>query len=149
MKMNKVTIKNFMEVIKYKVNDAAQFMWQCYGHNAYVIDSYRNNGSLQIIFDLKDQTVYEFGVCDYKANKAYKWINPKFEKKRKAESKKRGFTVDQAWDEVNYEPTTVAKLFNFAKSVSNMRDFKPKIQPVDHESLRWRDTISKSKAKSK
>jgi hypothetical protein len=144
MMSKNITIKNFMEVIKYKINDVCQFMWDCYGQNAYILDSYRNNGSLQIIFDLKNQTVYEFSVCDYKANKAYKWINPKFERKRKAESKNKGFTVDQAWDETNYQPTSVNKLFNFAKSVSNMRDFKPKIQPVDHENLRWRDMVPKA-----
>lgn len=141
----KVTIKSFMEVVKYKINDCGEYMWKCYGHNAYILDSYRNNGSLQIIFDLKDQTVYEFSVCDYKANKAYKWINPKFEKKRKSESKKKGFHVDQAWDDTNYQPTSVAKLFNFAKSVSNMRDFRPRITPWDHEKLRWRDMVPKAK----
>jgi hypothetical protein len=116
-----MTIKKFMEIINYKINEVSQYMWQCYGHNAQILDSYRKDGSLEIVFDLENQTLYEFSVCDYKLNKAYKWINPKFVRKHNLELKKRGFPVDQAWDDVNYEPTSSSKLIAIAKKVSSKK----------------------------
>lgn len=110
-----------MEIIKYKINEGSVFGWSCYGKNAYVIDSYRKNGSLQLTFDTVDQTVYEFAVCDYKENKAYNWTNPKFDKKHKAESKKRGFANYQAWDDVEYLPVSSVEIIKIANLVSSKR----------------------------
>lgn len=117
----KMTIKKFLELVKHKINGGGEFCWDCYGNNAFALDSYRKQGSLSIVFDLKNQNVYEFGVCDYKDNKAYKWIDPGYKEKHDKENKKRGFKTDQAWDDVNYEVTSIRSIFSIAKKVSNRK----------------------------
>jgi hypothetical protein len=58
--------------------------------------------SFTVIFDTKDQTVYEVQAHDYVHNRAYRMINEDFQKKMKKESKRRDINRDEAWDDVNY-----------------------------------------------
>jgi len=58
--------------------------------------------SFTIIFDAKDQTVYEVQAHDYVHQRAYRMINPDFEKKHRKESKRRDSNKDEAWENVNY-----------------------------------------------
>jgi hypothetical protein len=58
--------------------------------------------SFTVIFDTKDQTVYEVQAHDYVHNRAYRMINEDFQKKNRKEAKKRDIDKDNAWDDVNY-----------------------------------------------
>jgi len=116
-----MTVKQFLEIIKYKINDGGEFCWDCYGKKAFMLDSFRTNGHIGMVFDTKDQTVYELRISDYKENKAYKWINPKYKQKHDKELKKRGFKTDQAWDDVNYEDVSIQKLIPIAKKASSKK----------------------------
>ena len=76
-----ITLKQFLELISYKITESTEFQWECYGNNARSIDSWdgnQNGHSLSIIFDTMDQTVYEVQAHDYKNNRAYRVINPDF-----------------------------------------------------------------------
>jgi hypothetical protein len=80
-------------------------MWQCYGSNAYTLDSWngeQDGHSFTIIFDTRDQTVYEVQAHDYVHDRAYRMINEEFQKKNRKEAKKRDVDKDNAWDDVNY-----------------------------------------------
>jgi hypothetical protein len=80
-------------------------MWQCYGSNAYALDSWngeQDGHSFTVIFDTKDQTVYEVQAHDYVHQRAYRMINPDFQKKNRKEAKKRDIDKDNAWDDVDY-----------------------------------------------
>jgi len=102
-----ITMKEWMELVDYRITEGSDFCWQCYGHDAYHLDSW--NGihdeggySFCIIFDTKDQTVYEVQVHDYTNQRAYRMINPDFKKKMKKEAKRRDVERNQAWDNVDY-----------------------------------------------
>ena len=102
-----ITMKEWMELVDYRITEGSDFGWQCYGPNAYHLDSW--NGihdaggfSFCIIFDTKDQTVYEVQVHDYTNQRAYRMINPDFRKKMKKEAKRRDVNRNEAWDDVDY-----------------------------------------------
>jgi hypothetical protein len=80
-------------------------MWQCYGSDAYALDSWngeQDGHSFTVIFDTKTQVVYEVQAHDYVHDRAYRMINPDFQKKNRKEAKKRDIDKDNAWDDVDY-----------------------------------------------
>ena len=100
-----ITLKEWMEIADYRITEGSEYGWQCYGSNAYCLDSWNgehNGHSFTIIFDNKDQTVYEVQAHDYLHNRAYRMINPEFAKKIKKEAKRRGVNKDEAWDDLKY-----------------------------------------------
>jgi predicted HicB family RNase H-like nuclease len=100
-----ITMKEWMELVDYRITEGSAFMWQCYGTDAYQLDSWNgdlNGHSFCITFDTKTQTVYEVQAHDYTNERAYRMINPDFKKKMKKESKRRNVERNQAWDDVDY-----------------------------------------------
>jgi hypothetical protein len=73
--------------------------------------------SFCIIFDTKDQTVYEVQVHDYTNQRAYRMINPDFRKKMKKEAKRRDVNRNEAWDDVDYVDLEIDDDF-FQKALS-------------------------------
>lgn len=112
------TIESFMKSISYKISEAAAYGWDCYGRFAFAIDSNRKNGSMTIVYDTKDQKVYEISCCDYTNNKCFRWINPKYLKKHVLESKKRGHRFEQAWDDVDFVAVDEKRIIKECKKVS-------------------------------
>jgi hypothetical protein len=80
------------------------YLWDCYGKFPHLIESWNNDAgwSMTIIFDLRDKTVYETSVFDYKNNRAYRMINPDFDKAYHAEALARGVHPDMAWDGMEF-----------------------------------------------
>jgi hypothetical protein len=100
-----ITMKEWMELVGYRITEGSDYMWQCYGSNAYALDSWngkQDGHSFTVIFDTKDQTVYEVQAHDYVHNRAYRMINEDFQKKNRKEAKKRDIDKDNAWDDVDY-----------------------------------------------
>ena len=98
-------MKEWMELVDYRITEGSDYMWQCYGSNAYALDSWngeQDGHSFTVIFDTRDQTVYEVQAHDYVHNRAYRMINEDFQKKNSKEAKKRDIDKDNAWDDVNY-----------------------------------------------
>ena len=98
-------MKEWMELVGYRITEGSDYMWQCYGSNAYALDSWngeQDGHSFTVIFDTRDQTVYEVQAHDYVHNRAYRMINEDFQKKNRKEAKKRDIDKDNAWDDVNY-----------------------------------------------
>ena len=102
-----ITMKEWMELVDYRITEGSDFMWQCYGTDAYQLDSW--NGvhdeggfSFTITFDTRNQTVYELQAHDYTHQRAYRMINPDFRKKMRKEAKRRNVERDKAWDGVDY-----------------------------------------------
>lgn len=106
-----ITLKQWMELVNYKITEGGEFGWRCYGPFAYALSSWNgvhgNGGwSFSIVFDTKTQTVYEVDACDYTNNRAYRLINPLFKSSLDAEVKSRidsgmGY-IDEAWEGVSY-----------------------------------------------
>jgi len=102
-----ITIKEWMELVDYKITEGSNYGWSCYGPYSYTLDSWngvhgKGGYSFSIIFSNKSQKVYEVSMCDYTNNRAYRMINSKFQKKHEAESLARNVNPNEAWDEVNY-----------------------------------------------
>ena len=100
-----ITMKEWMELVNYRITEGSDYGWQCYGSNVYQLDSWNGHHeghSFSIIFDTKDQTVYEVQAHDYVHNRAYRMINEDFAKKMRKEAKRRNVDRDEAWDDVDY-----------------------------------------------
>ena len=100
-----ITMKEWMELVGYRITEGSEYGWQCYGSDTYMLDSWNGDHdghSFTIIFDTKDQTVYEVQAHDYVHQRAYRMINPDFTKKHRKESKRRDVSKDNAWDDVDY-----------------------------------------------
>ncbi len=111
-------------------------MWNCYGSNAYRLDSWngeQDGHSVSIIFDTKTQEVYETTAYDYKNQRAYRLINPNYKAKHDAESEDRGVLGNQAWDDVDYTDLEVEEDFLAkAEAIVNDCEYDTRVQiPVE------------------
>lgn len=100
-----ITLKEFMEICNYRITEGSDYQWECYGPNAYTLDSWngdQDGHSFSIYFDTKTQEVYEVQIHDYRNQRAYRMINPEFVKKHKKEAKRRAVEYKEAWDNVDY-----------------------------------------------
>jgi hypothetical protein len=100
-----ITVKDFMETVGYRITEGDDYGWQCYGHNAYRLDSWNQDQdgyTVSIVFDTHSQTVYEASAYDYSRQRAYRLINPDFRQAYEQEAKERGASANEAWDTVNY-----------------------------------------------
>ena len=111
-----ITLKDFFEVTNYRITEGSDYGWDCYGPYSHTISSWNGtNGkggwSANIVFSTKSQKVYEVEVCDYTNDRAYRMINPKFQKKHEKESMGRSESNNQAWDDVNYTDLEIEEDF--------------------------------------
>jgi hypothetical protein len=102
-----ITLKDFMETINYRVTEGSDYGWNCYGSNAHCLSAWNGlhddgGWSANVVFDTKDQTVYEVEVCDYTNNRAYRIINPDFKSAQSTEAKEHEEYANQAWDDINF-----------------------------------------------
>jgi hypothetical protein len=102
-----LTMKEWMELVDYKITEGGDYGWQCYGPNAYCLDSWngvhgKGGYSFSIVFSTKTQKVYEVSVCDYTNNRAYRMIAKDKQKKHRKEAEEMGVNLNEAWDNVDY-----------------------------------------------
>jgi len=76
-----ITLKEFMEVVDYRITEGSDFQWQCFGEEAqpYTLSTWNGDHdgwSFNITFDTRTQEVYTVESHDYKNNRAYRIINP-------------------------------------------------------------------------
>jgi hypothetical protein len=100
-------MKEWMELVDYKITEGDSYGWCCYGPNSYQLSSWngvhgKGGYSFNIVFSTKSQKVYEVEVCDYTNDRAYRMINPKYVEKHRKEAESRGELSDMAWDDVDF-----------------------------------------------
>jgi predicted HicB family RNase H-like nuclease len=98
-------MKEWMELVNYRITEGSDYCWECYGTHAYSLDSWNgdhNGHSFTITFDTKTQEVFEVQAHDYVHQRAYRMINPDYAKKHKKECKRKDVDLNEAWDDVNY-----------------------------------------------
>lgn len=130
-----MNLKDFMEVIDYKITEGSEYQWGCFGNNAYTLDSWngeQEGHTVSTVFDTKDQTVYAVMAYDYIANRAYRWMNPEFVAFHKTECESRNCN-DEAWDGVEYTDLEVEEDFlKKARAIVLGSDYDTRIQiPLD------------------
>jgi hypothetical protein len=132
-----MNIKDFMEVVNYRITEGDSFGWQCFGENAYNISAWngKNDGwSFNMVFDTSDQTVYSVEACDYKRRRAYRFINPDYLKTYHIYGKtKHAEYYNQAWDEVNFTDLEVEQdWLKKAKDIVMDKDYDTRVEvPLD------------------
>ena len=109
-------MKEWMELVDYRITEGSDYGWQCYGPNAYTLDSWngvhgKGGYSFSIVFSTKTQKVYEVTVCDYTNDRAYRMIAENKRKKHKEEAVLRDVDLNEAWDDVDYTDLDVVDDF--------------------------------------
>jgi hypothetical protein len=135
-----ITLKDFMETVDYRITEGNAYGWQCFGPNAYSLDSWngdQDGHTVNIIFDTKDQTVYQAMVYDYARNRAYRMTNPDFKEDFDTECQNRDI-LDMAWEDDEGNPIKYVDLeveedfIEKARSIVNGEDYDTRIQvPVE------------------
>jgi hypothetical protein len=100
-----ITLKEWMELVDYRITEGNEYGWQCYGNEAYCLDSWngeQDGYSFTVIFDKANQTVYEVQAHDYLHNRSYRMFNPDYKFGHDDEAVNRGFETNEAWDDVQY-----------------------------------------------
>jgi len=134
-----VSMKEWMELIDYKITEGGVYGWSCYGSNAYRLDSWngvhgKGGYSFSIVFSTeKAQTVYEVSAYDYTNERAYRIINPDYAAQHSKEAQSRDVLANQAWDDVNYIDLDVDDdFFQKALAIRDGEDYDTRVQvPVD------------------
>ncbi len=107
-------LEQWMKTCEYRITEGSEYQWQCYGPDAYCLDSWnghQDGHSFTVIFDKQDQTVYELQAHDYQHRRAYRWINPDYKLEFDAEAYDRGTSQDEAWDDLKYTTLEVVEDF--------------------------------------
>jgi len=131
-----ITIKDFMETVDYRITEGSSYGWNCFGSDAYRLDSWnqkQDGYSVSMVFDTRTQTVYQMSAYDYANDRAYRWTNPNFRLEHDAESVDRGVDGDQAWDDVYYVDLEVAlDMLEKARAIVAEEDYDTRVQvPVE------------------
>ena len=131
-----ITLKEFMELVDYRITEGSDFCWDCYGSNAYSLSYWNqdhNGHSLCITFDTQTHEVYEVQACDYKYDRAYRLINPVYKGEYNNEAVSRDINPNEAWDDVNYVDLDVDDDFiQKALSIIAGEDYDTRVSvPVD------------------
>lgn len=95
-----ITLKQWMEICDYRVTEGSDYGWQCFGPNAYCLDSWngdQDGHTISIIFDTRTQIVYQVSAYDYQHTRAYRMTNPEFKVDFDAECESRD-VLDMAWE---------------------------------------------------
>lgn len=130
-----LNLKEWMEVVDYRITEGSTYQWSCYGYNAYSLDSWNGDHdgySFCVTFDTKDQTVYEVQVCDFKNSRAYRMINPDYQSQYRTELAGRG-SDDVAWEDVAWTDLEVDDDFiQKALAIKTGEDYDTNISvPID------------------
>jgi hypothetical protein len=127
-----ITLKDFMQTVDYKVTEGSDFCWNCYGDNAYRLDSWnqdQDGHTVSIIFDTRTHVVYEASVYDYSRERAYRVINPDFKDLHREESLSRDVIENQAWDDVNYvDLETDEDFLEKARAIVAEQDYDTRVE---------------------
>ena len=79
--MNNITLKEAMELFHLKVRDGAEFLWKCFGNNAFILTFVENNTEASVTFDTINQTVYAVNFIKDVFEEVitdYVYINPEY-----------------------------------------------------------------------
>lgn len=100
-----LTVKEWMELVDYRITEGSDYCWKCFGDNTYCLSSWNGDHdgySFNIVFDTKTQVVYTVEVCDYARSRAYRMINPDYKDAHDQEADQHNVPANEAWDECNF-----------------------------------------------
>lgn len=107
-------LEQWMKACDYRITEGSEYTWDCWGDNAYCLDSWngeQDGHSFSVIFDKQTQEVYELQAHDYTNNRAYRWFNPEFRQAYIDNATQRGVDAQEAWDDLRYVELEVVEDF--------------------------------------
>ena len=131
-----VTLKEFMEAVGYRITEGSTYGWNCFGSNAYALDSWngeQDGHSASIVFDTRTQEVYQVTAYDYTRERAYRLINPAYKEAHHKEGSDRDSNISEAWEDVEYTDLELASDFvEKLTAIVNEEDYDTRVSvPVD------------------
>ena len=130
-----ITVKDFMETVNYKITEGTDYLWNCFGPNAFQLDCGKpNEYSISMIFDTLTQIVYQFEAHDYDKRRSYRWTNPDFAEAHSKESKlKLNLGEDVAYDDVKFvELEQTDDMLEKAQAIYLGEDYDQRVKvPID------------------
>ncbi len=125
-------MEQFLKSCNYRITEGSEYQWECYGPWAYCLDSWDGNQdghSFTVIFDTRNQTVYELQAHDYQRTRAYRWVNPEFRSDREEECVDRGSSLDEAWDDLKYvDLETTEDFFTKMSAIYSNESYDTRVQ---------------------
>jgi hypothetical protein len=144
-----ITLKDYMELIGYRITEGSDYLWKCFGPHAYRLDSWSGAWSnttdgytISIVFDNITQTVFEVEAWDYVNNRAYRLTNPDYVEAHNAEAKAQNIDPQEAWDDVKFVDLDVpADFLEKARAIVAGEDYDTRVQIevdfADNELLKY------------
>lgn len=131
-----INLKDWFEAVNYRITEGAKYTWNCYGPDAYVLDSWngeQDGHSFSVVFDTVTQEVYEVQAHDYERNRAYRFFNNDSEVQYLDECKLHDIDGNEAWDGVNYTTLEVVEdWLDKAHAIASGIDYDTRVQvPID------------------
>ena len=131
-----VTLKEFMEAVGYRITEGSTYGWNCFGPNAYALDSWngeQDGHSASIVFDTRTQEVYQVTAYDYTRERAYRLINPAYKEAHDEEGGNRDINISEAWEDVEYTDLELASDFiEKLTAIVNEEEYDTRVSvPVD------------------
>jgi hypothetical protein len=136
-----ITFQDFLETVDYEITGGDAYCWHCFGEYARILSSDGtitngddNDSSVSIVFDPRDQVVYQMEAFDFTTDTAYRWTNPDWQKEYDAEVKRRGIK-DEAFDGVPYIDIDVASdMLEKAHAIHRGIEYDRRVQiPVEFD----------------
>lgn len=131
-----ISLKDFMELCDFKITEGSTYGWQCYGPDAYRLDSWnqeQDGHTVSIVFDTRSHEVYEVSAYDYSRDRAYRMINPDYKTQHSQEAEEKDVDAQEAWEGVDYVDLDVEEDFlEKARAIIAGEDYDTRVSvPVD------------------
>lgn len=132
-----ITLKDFMEVVNYRITEGSNYGWSCFGYDSYCLDSWNgdndNGYTISVVFDTQTQTVYQAEAHDYQRQRSYRLTHPDYVKYRQDEAQHHGVDDSEAWDDVKFVDLESADDFlEKARAIVAGEDYDTRVSiPVD------------------
>lgn len=138
------TLKDFMETVDYRITEGSAYGWNCFGPDAYRLDSWNGDHdghNVSVVFDTKTQIVYQLEAHDYQNRRSFRWTHPNFVDVHAEEVHDRDID-DSAYDDVYFTDLDVAEDFlEKARAIVIGEEYDTRVQvPVnftDEELLKY------------
>lgn len=127
-----ITIKDFMETVDYKITEGSEFGWNCFGPNCHRLEYWsgeQDGCNISILFDTKDQTVYQMEAHDYSNNRAYRWTGPAAAEAFYKECDQKDVGRDEAYDDVKFVELEVEEdMLTKARAIFLGEDYDTRVE---------------------
>jgi len=134
-----ITIRDFMEVVDYRITEGSDYDWNCFGNCAYSLSSwdgkYNDGASVNMVFDCRTQMVYQMEAHDYRNHRSYRWTHPDYRDAHNAEVLEKLGSLDEdvAYDDVKFiDLETGEDMLKKATAIVNNEEYDQRISvPIE------------------